>query len=267
MLEYKRSRLCDNNQVEKATAIAPELTGYEFVNIYDLKNRNKTYRPGTNDFSISLDMGMSTNISFFGLFGKSDSPFGISDQAVITVRASMIDFFDGNEPFIQTIPVDELGAYGDISNSTDTQGISYRYWQIDINDEYNSDPLEIAYMYLGDHINFSYNLNVGFSFEQRDLTRSQRSDSGKIFTSRKPQQRNINGLGVNYIGTKDRKKSQAMIDRIGIHTPFLLVLDPTECTFEYDFSCTLVYFTRKVPVYTHVVKDLFNINFTCEEVL
>lgn len=268
MQEYKRSRIAANNQPQKATiTAAPEEVGYEFVNSFDLKNRNKTYRPGSNDFSIEIDMGMTTNISWFSINGKSDSPLGISDQAIITVRASMINLFDGNEPLIKTAKVEEIGAYLDLTTETEQQGVNYRYWKIDINDEFNSSDIEIAYMYLGDHLNFAYNLNIGFGFEQRDRSRVQSSDTGKLFTSRKPQQRTFTGLGVNYIPTDDRKAFMKSIQNLGIINPFLLILDPTECTFESDFSVTPVYFSRNVPRFSHVALDMFDVSFQCAEVL
>jgi len=264
----RNARFCENNYIETSTVTAPEVGPYLFSNSYDLVNRNKLYKPGTKQFTIEIDTTSNTsNISFFSILGASNDKFKLSDSAVITLKANSINLFTGGEPFSKAVEVGELGAYLNVATSNYPDGLNYRYWQIVIDDQYNPNDIEIAYIYLGDHTIIHRNIRNGFGYTVVDRTLRGVSDSGKVFSLRKPEQTVINAQSRQLMSETDKKNIIAMGRRVGLHTPFLYVLDPDECNTDLDFSVRPVYFDRQVPVIRQVVNDLYAASYSLREVL
>lgn len=267
MPSYQNSRICNNNHIEGATITAPEDVSYPAINMYDLKNRNKLYKPGTNSFTIELDFHTnSTHITFFSMLGASDSLFTVSNLATITLKASSINLFDGSEPVSVSVPVQELGAYYNFANASNTGGINYRYWQIVVDDSFNPDPIEIAYIYLGDHVIMDRNLSNGFTFVNSDNSLIVRSDNGKIFTRRRPERTLINSVSHRVMTRDDKDNILQAFRRVGRHTPFLFVIDPDECRDDFDFSVRAVYFNT-IPNIRHQFRDFYSISYSLSEVI
>lgn len=267
-MNYQNAKICDNNHLDQASITAAESAPYVFANALDLKNRNKLWKPGSKNFTIQIDLySNSKNISFFSLIGASNANFSLSDEATITVKANSINLFTGGEPYSQSAMIGELGAYLNISDSTNTDGINYRFWEIDIVDTNNPDDLEFAYIYLGDNTIIHRNINNGFTYTNLDRTLSGTSDSGKVFTLEKPEQTIINAVSYQVMTSQDKSNLLTTIRRIGLHTPFLFVLDPDECRESFDFGVRPVYFNRSVPTITHIVRDYYNSRYSLREVL
>ena len=267
-MNYQNAKICDNNHLDQATITAAESAPYVFANALDLKNRNKLWQPGTKSFTIQIDLySNSKNVSFFSLLGASNAQFSLSNQATITVKANSINLFTGGEPFSMSATVGELGAYLNISDATNQDGVNYRFWEIDIDDSLNPDDLEFAYIYLGDNTIIHRNINNGFSYTNLDRTLTGISDSGKIYTLQKPEQTTINAISYQVMSSLDKTNLLTTIRRIGLHTPFLFVIDPDECREDFDFGVRPVYFNRAVPTITHIVRDYYSTRYSLREVL
>ena len=167
MSNEKNARICDQNRLDDATIVAPELVGYESANALNLKDRNKFYRPDSKQFAIEIDLkSFQKNVSTFAICGGSDALFKISNQAVITLKGNSINLFDGGEPYSQQVTVSNLNAFLNVSDAQNPDGLNYRYWQVVIDDQYNPETIEIAYLYLGDNTILHRNIGNGLQLHR-----------------------------------------------------------------------------------------------------
>lgn len=267
-MRYKNAKICDNNHLENATITAPESAPFVKENLYDLKNRNKLYKPGTKTFTIEIDLNSNANnVSFFAMIGASDALFGLSSAATVTLKANSINLFTGGEPYSEVIPVKELGVYKTLSDETNQDGIAYRYWQVVVDDSTNPNDVEIAYLYLGDNTILHRNMGNGFDYTSFDRTLIGTSDSGKRYALKKPSQTLIRAVSYQIMKKEDKDNLNQTIRNIGLHTPFLFVIDPTECLEDLDFTVRPMYFDRNVPSFRQVVRNRYTSSMTLREVL
>lgn len=262
----RNARICDNNQLDSATVTAPAAVGFPFSNALNFKSRGRIWKPGSKSFTIQIDMGSNKQCSFIAIFGECDKYFTLSNEAVITVKANMINLFTGGEPFTTTVPVIDQGAFADLTDENNPTGQQYRYWQIVIEDLLNPNDLEISALFLGDHIDFQFNAKQQFTFDIQDLTRRASSDSGVIYSVRKNQYTVFSAMGFSYLDTTDRRKLISSCEQIGLSNPFIFVLDPLQISFEYDFGTLLCYF-NDLPQFTHAYLNKFNVSFALREVV
>lgn len=263
----RNARIADNNQLDVATITAPAAVGFPFSNALNFKKRGLVWKPGTLSFTIEIDFHANKQCSFLAIFGESDKLLTISNEAIVTVRANMIDLFTGGEPFTKIATVTDKGVFCDLTDDDNPTGQQYRYWQIEIDDPLNPSAIEIAAIFLGDHIDFQFNAKQQFTFEKQDLTRRAASDSGTIYSVRKGQYSLFSAMGFNFLSTADRNKLLASIEKIGLSTPFVFILDPLELAFSHDFGVMLSYFQGELPQLTHAYLNKFNMSFALREVV
>lgn len=264
----RNARICDNNHLtgSDVSITAPAASGYPFSNCLNAKKRGLVWRPGTNTFTIEIDLKAAKQFSFIGIFGASDAVFKLSNAATITLKANVIDLFDGDEPYSKTIPVTDSGAFADLTAADALTGQQYRFVQIEVDDSTNPDTIEIAYIYLGDHVDFTFNVNQGFGFERIDLSRRAVSDSGVIYGIQKNQYASFTGMGFSYIDTDQRRAITEAASRLGLTEPFVFVLDPLEIGMDLEFGTKLVLFTE-MPKLTHAYSNKFNLAFGIREIV
>lgn len=264
----RNARICDNNHLAGtgATITAPADPSYPFANAMNAKDRGKIWKPGVLTFTIVVDFHYNKNCSYFALFGECDKPLNISDAAVITLKANMINLFTGGEPFVMTVPVTDRGAFADLTDNVNLKGQQYRYWRIEIDDSTNPNPIDVSYLYLGDHVDFQFNMNQGFEFRQTDLSRTAVSDSGMVYTARKNQYNAFSGMGFSYLPPDDRIEIEQTAERLGMTVPWVFVLDPMAIGFDLQFGTLLCYW-QEFPQFTHAYLNKFNLRFTIREVV
>jgi hypothetical protein len=262
----RNARICDNNHLDSSVITAPEEVAFPFSNALNFRSRGKVWKPGVKTLTIEIDMQSNKECSFIAIFGESNKYLTLSNEAVITVKANMIDLFTGGEPFTVTVPVTDLGAFMDLTDDDNPYGQSYRYWQVSIEDSLNPNDIEISAIFLGDHIDFQFNAKQQFTFDRQDLSRKATSDSGVVYTVRKNQFNTFTAMGFSYIGTDERRALQSSVETIGVTSPFVFVLDPLELAFEYQFGTVLCYF-QDIPNFTQAYLNKFNIAFALREVV
>lgn len=262
----RNARICDNNQLDNATITAASVVGFPFSNALNFKQRGKIWKPTTKSFTIEIDMHANKQCSFFAMFGECDKLLTISNEAVITLKANMINLFTGGEPFTTQATVTDKGVFADLTDDENPTGQQYRYWQISIEDSLNPVDIEVSAIYLGDHIDFQFNAKQQFQFDKEDLTRRANSDSGVIYSVRKLQYSVFSAMGWSYLNTSDRTKLLSSIEKIGLSTPFVFVLDPLQIAFPYEFGNLLGYW-NDIPKFTHAYLNKFNVGFALREVV
>lgn len=263
----RNARICDNNQLDSALSVTtPAAVGFPFSNALNFKSRGRVWKPGTKTFSIAIDMGSNKQCSFIGFFGECDKYLTLSNEAVITVKANMINLFTGGEPFTTTVPVIDAGAFADLTDDDNPTGQQYRYWLIEVDDTLNPNDIEISALFLGDHIDFQFNAKQNFNYDVQDLTRRASSDSGVIYSVRKNQYNVFSAMGFSYLDTADRRKLLSSTQTVGLSNPFVFVLDPLQIAFDYEFGTLLCYF-NEIPQLTHAYMNKFNVSFALREVV
>lgn len=261
----KNARILDNNHAAIASVTAPASVGFPFSNAVDEK-RGKVWKPGSSSFSFTLDLRTAKRLTFIAIFGQSNALFKISNAAVITLQANSINWFTSGVPYTKVIPVTDAGAFADLTDETNPEGQQYRFVKITIDDSSNPDPIEISYLYLGDHTSFAFNANQGFQFQPVDLSRRVSSDSGVMYSVRKNQYSNFTGMGFSFLDEDDRTALLQSVQRIGITESFVFVLDPLEIAFTHEFGVKLCKF-EAMPQLTQVYLNKFNIAFSIREVV
>lgn len=262
----RNARICDNNHLIDAVVTAPAAVGFPFSNALNAKLRGKVYKPGTNSFTLQIDLNSAKQFSYFALFGEADKVLGLSNAAVITLKANMINHFVGTEPYSKVIPVHDKGCFADLTDAVNLTGQQYRFIQISIDDSTNPDDVSIAYLYLGDHIEFQFNVRQGFEFKPIDLSRRAISDSGVVYGVRKNQYNAFSSMGFLYLTDDDRRKILETTEAIGLTTPWVFVLDPLEIGFNLRFGTLLCYFDE-LPKLTQAYLNKWNLTFTIREVV
>ena len=264
----RNARICDNNHLADpgSTITVPADPAYPFSNALNGKDRGKVWKPGTQTFTITIDFHYNKKCSFFALFGECDKPIKVSDEAVITLRANMINLFTGGEPFVKSVPVTDRGVFADLCDNDNLKGQEYRFWRIEIDDSANPNPIDVSYIFLGDHVDFTFNANQGFEFRQNDLSRLATSDSGMVYTARKNQYNSFSAIGFSYLTPEDRKLIEQCAERLGMTVPWVFVLDPMEIGFDLEFGTLLCYWLE-FPQFTHAYLNKFNLRFTIREVV
>lgn len=262
----RNARICDNNQLDSAVITVASEPGFPFSNALNFKQRGKIWKPTTKSFTIEIDMQANKQCSFFALFGEVDKYLTISNEAVITLKANMIDLFTGGEPFTKQAQVTDKGVFCDLTDDENPTGQQYRFWQIVIEDSLNPIDIEVSAIFLGDHIDFQFNAKQQFQFERNDLTRRATSDAGVIYSVRKLQYAVFSAMGWSYLDTNDRTKLLSSVEKLGLSVPFVFVLDPLEIAFPFQFGNLLCYF-EDIPKLTHAYLNWFNVAFALREVV
>lgn len=262
----RNARIADNNQLNAAIVTAPANVSFPFSNALNFKQRGKIWKPASKNFTIEIDLNSNKQCSFFAMFGECDKYLTISNQAVITIKANMINLFTGGEPFMTTATVTDKGVFADLTDDDNPTGQQYRYWQITVQDLLNPIDLEVSAIFLGDHIDFQFNAKQQFNFEWTDLSRRATSDAGVIFSVRKNQYAVFSAMGFSFLDTTDRRELQSSTETLGLTVPFIFILDPLQIAFEWQFGTTLCYFDD-LPSFTHAYLNKFNVAFKLREVV
>lgn len=257
-------RFYDSNHLDEAVIIAPDGGSFPLSNCLDVASRATFYRPGTNTFTIEIDMLSNVNCSLMALMGRANTPIVWSESAEITVKGNNLNQFTGNEPFSRLATVTDTGVFAYLDTDDSPEGQQFRYWRIEINDEYNPEVIDINYLFLGEAFTFNHNINKGFSINVDDQTLKNRADSGRIFTRQRPQLRRLDSLGVSFLDYDTSKDLLDFVTRQGAFRPFLVSIDPTEKCFDYEFSHYICFFER-LPVATHIKTNVFSVNFSLVE--
>ena len=198
--------------------------------------------------------------------GPANDKFGLSLASDITIKGNMINLFDGSEPLSEQVSVYTNGVFHYLDTNDNPDGVQYRYWQIDIEDLSNPNDLFINYFFLGDALRFNHNVSRGFTVDVADQTIVERADTGAIFTQQRPQQRQLGNLGHLFVDNETKNDILETVQEVGVHTPFIFALDPTEKCFGPDFSHYLAYF-RNLPKFTQIRVNDFNVKYDIVEVL
>ena len=263
-----RIRVYDNNTLTGpgVSITAPDDGSYPFANALNGKRRNLPWNPGVKTLTIEIDLGYSANVSLFSIMGPANSQLGLSPAAEVVIKGNMINLFDGSEPLSDTVTMYDNGVFHYLDDDDNLDGVQYRYWRIEIDDSTNPNDLFINYIFIGDALCFNHNISRGFTVDVVDQTIRARADTGELYSLQRPQYRQLGKLGIGFVNNAAKNNILSTVQEVGLHTPFIFSLDPTEKCFGPDFSHYLAYFDN-LPKFTQVRVNDFNVDFDIFEVL
>ncbi len=219
---------------------------------------------------IKIDLGTPLSITFLGMLGPLGQSFDLSNNATVTVYGSNADIFSNydvvNVPgFTQVCPVDDFGClrfFDDIDNTF------FRYWKISIKDPQNQrgPNLSIGAIYFGDYVQSGRNASNGFQKVIIDQSRISETESGGLYFDVKAKYTSFNSLRLLLMDRADKDMFERLYLKLGKTTPFFISLDPTNCITTNLYELTKLVVFNSDPIFTHVIHEIFNVEFTVREI-
>jgi len=214
---------------------------------------------------VTFDVGYNADGLFFALIGPKGSPFGFSQNAVITIQGNSINDFSA-PPFSVEADYSDEGIYKFFDDQTT---YSYRYWRILIDDKTNPNgpnALNISHLFLGNYTTFTTrNLNQVFSLNYLDQSNVQSSINGGRFFNERPLIRSVTGSGLDLMSNDQVKEIKNLIKRLGITRSFYFSADPTLCITDEIKDLTFYANFDGQFIFEHVFNQYFNFRFNIIE--
>lgn len=215
---------------------------------------------------INIDFGYNALCRFFAIISPLSAPYPLSSSSVVTLKANNINDFT-SPPFSVTISRCDGGHIRSFDEYTDNE-LSYRYWQIEINDKLNITLPSISYIYLGDYVTVSSgNINNGFTLKLVDPSIVDVSESGVKYFDVKPKYYQINNCTVGFLESADRENLMQFFSDVGISTPFFISLDPQLVGSSTVDQLTKFVMFDDTPDFKHIAKDVYTMSFSLSEVV
>lgn len=146
---------------------------------------------------------------------------------------------------------------------------NYRYWKLEIIDRTNplgATGLKIGYIYLGDYVTLTYrNTSRGFTKEIVDNTEMFETESGNLWFDEKFKYYRFNSIGLPLLTRTEKESFEAAFYSLGINNPFFISFDPDKCISTNQNDLTKYVILDSMPIFTHVIGEYFNCNFSVRE--
>lgn len=176
---------------------------------------------------LRFDMGYQSEMTFIGCIGDVSETFGLSSQAVVTLKGNNIDTNWGSPDFEKTLTVTDKGIYDWNDTVSDAR---YRYWRFEYEDKYNSTSgpnIEIGNLYLGSYDYLTNrNVTIGFNDILLDPSIASESEAGVRYFDRRTKYSNFTNLSIPYMDDTDKQVIKDLFKSVGVTTPFFVSIDP-----------------------------------------
>ncbi len=214
---------------------------------------------------VKCDVGVPQQATFASIISGIDTIFTLSETATVKLQANNIDYWF-NPPVDITIPVTSLGVFQFLDDANED---AYRFWRFEIIDQLNylgPEGLELAYIYIGDHVTMTAtNIARGFSQSLIDPSVQLQSENGALFYEIKPRYLTLSNCTIQLLSGAEQRELQQLFYDLGVRTPFFISIDPdTEVSLNLEELTKFVVMTR-APVFEHVFRNYYNINFEMRE--
>jgi hypothetical protein len=216
--------------------------------------------------SVIYDLGSAKAIDFFACVGLVGETFTISDQATVTLKGNNVSSF--TSPAVSKTPTRTDDG---IFYFEDTDDMTYRYWEFKFIDRENTvgpEGFNLSHIYLGDYDTLTTtNIAPGISKSLIDLTTTQVSDAGSKFYRSRSKYWQFGNVGIQHLTESERLELQTFFQANGVGEPFYISIDPT-----LEVSSTINEYTKLVsfdnsPIFSHVIRNLYNVTFEISEVV
>jgi len=250
----------DNQQLTDSmiTASSTE-SGFPVSNMLE-PIRSRIYKPTSNVFTLTIDLGVNASINFVGMVGPISEYFAISDAATVTLEANNINDF-ATPPFSVSITPELTGIFKFLDGDTD-----YRYWKWSIDDSSNPEDVNIGYIYMGDYTQLSSRtVSKGFNTTAVDPSKQVTSMDGSVYYDEKQKYHRFQGLSLGFIPADDRRTLEKLYWDNGKTTPMFVSLDPNLKLSDEHGELTKLMIWENSPGVTHHFDDVYSMNFSLRE--
>lgn len=217
-----------------------------------------------------VDLGLAYACPCFHAIGPIDEAFSLSSAATVVVKADNIDDEANwaSPAFSYTCSPEDSGVHA-FMDDADGTSITYRYWRFEFVDRMNpggSSAFKISHIYFGDFVTMAIsNVAPGFTYVNTDQTDAEESESGQQFFRTGVKYRRFQSLTIELMEPDERRELVRSFQRLGVHTPFYLALDPTLAISETTGELTAFGRFAAEPTLPHVIRDLFTVNIDFRE--
>lgn len=210
---------------------------------------------------IKADLGQPQIADFGALIPPANEAFSCSN-ATIKLQGNNVDVWTAPQ-VDETMTVSSNGAFVAPSAALEP----CRYWRILISDVTNNNITAAVAWISNSVVNTNTNLAVGFTRNRSDQSIRSFSESGQLYTDRRPRVLSIQGTSVQYLKDQELIDMEQLAYDLGTGRPFFIVIDPS-----LTVSTTLDQMTHYVEQdsdvqFAHVLNSYYNFSFSLREVL
>jgi hypothetical protein len=220
----EKVRFIVTDVLKSGTVTASAATaGLPVTNVQDDLVR-KVYRSTTasNEW-IKFDMGSATTINALGIINHN-----ITLGSVVKWQGNASDSWAS--PSLNTnltVATDSLGANVLKIGHYYVTNQSYRWWRLYVEPGTgNASPVDIGRIMAGRYIEPSRNIRDGFSITVKDPSRGMPTVGRQAYWTTR---RSFSELNYNVARVDEQQADEftALYNQVGLHTPFIISLDPT----------------------------------------
>lgn len=212
-----------------------------------------------------IDLGVPTEVDFFGAVGPIDEVFGLSRTATVYIQANNVDVWTA-PPLAEQITVDsDRGLFHYVAASAKY----YRYWRFYFKDKDNplgSQGVKLGYLYFGGYKELtSTNIARGFKKQLTDRSKELVTESGaRFFDTRTPYQ-NFDSLVLQNITRAERLELEQFFRDFSTTQPYIISIDPNLAVSDHLDELTAYGYFQQQPALNHLFLDYYSITFAFRE--
>lgn len=226
-------RILDFNYLfQRATDLIPSTEDPSFP-ASNLKNqlRANTWRTtSTTAQSVVIDLRTSEAVDMVVLVFDPMVGIGFTNSAVIKIQANATNVWT-SPAYEQSLVIDEDNGIASLFLSSDQ---TYRYWRLYISDPGNAlGYLEVSKLLLGKATQLLQMPNIGFAYNTKDQSKSQKTEYGHEYVDIYPNRKAID-FNYTVITQEDMETLANIYERVGSVRCVGVALDPTETLFDKD---------------------------------
>ena len=249
------------------TDAAWDMLGYDYNFDYSSSAFQANRSRNHTSESVIWDLGAAKAGDFFACVSQMGLDFPISDQATITLKANSVNSFT-SPPVSITLTRTASGIF---SFNDAVSSPTYRYWKFEFIDRENTvgpEGFPISHFYLGDYDTLtSTNFAIGFEKNLVDLTEKKTSQAGASFFRSLSKRWAFESCEIQNLTETERLMLQNFFALYGIESPFYLSLDSSLLvSTTIDELTKFVRFTSS-PTFRHLIRDIYTMAFSLEEVI
>ncbi len=233
---------------------------------------------GTNDFTgstsyigpktaihteerINIDIKAAEEIDTLAIVFDPRAGIKLSEAAVVTLQGNITANWTA-PLFSQVVTVDNTWSVISLYLATAQE---YRFWSIKVVDPENANLyVELGTVMLGKARDIGRCPDNGFELKLIDQSKEDKNSYGNTYTDIYPHTKNLN-LAFNILDYDVKKSIEECFKLVGIRTPILVMIDPSETLFDKDDLLLYGKFDKDVS-FKHIIRNYFSSGLNIKEV-